>query len=82
MKKNQNLVIDDDSTLSENEIEIYTPPQLKRQSSVEKKKRDVKPVVIMPVSKNKWVDHVKKVSQDKGITYKQAMSIAKETYNK
>jgi len=30
---------------------------------------------------NRWVQHVKNIAQQKGITYKQAMSIAKNTYN-
>lgn len=29
---------------------------------------------------NKWVEHVRKIAQDKGITYKQALSIAKDSY--
>lgn len=30
---------------------------------------------------NRWVQHVKNISREKGITYKQAMSIAKTSYN-
>jgi hypothetical protein len=29
-----------------------------------------------------WVSHVKKVSSEKGISYKEAMSVAKSTYSK
>ncbi len=29
---------------------------------------------------NKWVSHVKNVAQEKGISYKQALSIAKSSY--
>ena len=35
-----------------------------------------------PRAASKWVDHVKKVAADKGISYKAAMSIAKESYKK
>ncbi len=27
-----------------------------------------------------WIDHVKKVSKEKGITYKEALKVAGETY--
>lgn len=33
-------------------------------------------------SKNKWVDHVKSVASKNGLTYRQALSVAKETYNR
>ena len=29
-----------------------------------------------------WIEHVKKVSKDKGISYKEAMKVAKQTYKK
>ena len=28
-----------------------------------------------------WIEHVKKVAEEKGISYKEAMTVAKETYN-
>jgi hypothetical protein len=31
---------------------------------------------------SKWIDHVKMVAKQKGISYKEAMSVAKKTYKK
>lgn len=29
-----------------------------------------------------WIDHVKKVAKDKGISYKEALKVASKTYKK
>ncbi len=33
-------------------------------------------------SKNKWIVHVKKVAREKGLTFKDALKVAKQSYSK
>ena len=57
------------------------PPILERQTT---RKTDIPTPANTPTTKrktNKWVDHVRATAAKKGITYKQAMSVAKQTYN-
>ena len=54
------------------------PPVLKRERTI---KTDTPTNTPKPKRQaNAWVSHVKKVAADKGISYKQALSIAKDSY--
>ena len=62
--------------MSDTEIDVPEPPKLKREKTVKVDK------VLKNRKSNKWVDHVRSVSESKGISYKEALKEAKATYNK
>jgi hypothetical protein len=54
--------------------ESMTPPVLERQTT--------NSIVGKPKKSNNWIDHVKATATKDGISYRQALSIAKNTYKK
>lgn len=53
-------------------VKSETPPVLERQTTnIEKPKKS-----------NNWIDHVKATATKDGISYRQALSVAKATYKK
>lgn len=82
--------------MSDTEINVPTPPVLKREKTlkVDKVKRERK-TKSQPVNNtvkleeslkarknNNWVNHVKQTAESKGLSYKEAMKEAKLTYKK
>ena len=62
---------------SPNDVSLE-PPVLKRERTI---KTDTPTNTPKPKRQaNAWVSHVKAVATQKGITYKQALSIAKDSY--
>ena len=75
--------------MSDTEIDVPVPPQLVREET--NKVQKVRKTKSQPVNKtekiqkrknNNWVDHVRSVSKEKGISYKEALKVAKTTYKK
>jgi hypothetical protein len=64
--------------MTDTEIDVPEPepPKLKREKTVKVDK------VLKNRKSNKWVAHVRSVSEAKGISYKEALKEAKHTYNK
>jgi hypothetical protein len=54
--------------------ESMTPPVLERQTT--------NSIVGKPKKQNNWIDHVKATATKDGISYRQALSVAKATYKK
>lgn len=61
---------------TENNVPDLTPPKLKREKTLKVDK------VLKTRKSNKWVAHVRSVSEAKGISYKEALKEAKASYNK
>ncbi len=48
----------------------------------DKEDQKVEPQVKKVKKSNAWIDHVKKVAEEKNISYREALKIAGETYKK
>jgi hypothetical protein len=67
--------------MTDTEIDVpeLAPPELKREKTLKVDKVDK---VLKTRKSNKWVAHVRSVSEAKKISYKEALKEAKLTYNK
>jgi hypothetical protein len=64
-----------------------TPKEQKKEAKVQKKdlveaKKEVKEVKEKEKEASSWIEHVKKVQASKGISYREAMKVAKDSYKK
>ena len=68
------------SDIKDSPIVSLEPPELKRERTIQ---TDTPTNTPKPKRQaNAWVTHVKKIAQEKGISYKQALSVAKTSYNR
>ena len=63
-------------------IEEVKPSEIKNELTTEEIKTLESPVIDEKLDVKSWIKHVKEVQKEKGISYKEALKIASQTYKK